>query len=129
MSESRVSPGTVRFQEGKNQKARNIKARSRFFAELRACFPLCFPLRAKIGLYEILHAGGAVLPHALREVTVSVQSKGRAGVAEVALDGLDIVACPDGIDGVCVTQIMEAHPGQSGGLHRSAEPVRHIPLP
>ena len=98
------------FQEGKNQKARNIKARSRFFAELRACFPL----RAKIGLYEILHAGGAVLPHALREVTVSIQSKGRAGVAEVALDGLDIITGPNSVDGIGVPEVVETDTNQSG---------------
>lgn len=114
MSESGVSSGTMRFQEGKNQKARNIKARSRFFAEPRACFPLCFPLRAKIGLYEILHAGGAVLPHALREVTVSIQSKGRAGVAEVALDGLDIITGPNSVDGIGVPEVVETDTNQSG---------------
>ena len=123
-----MSPGTNRFQEGKNQKARNIKARSRFFAELRACFPLCFPLRAKIGLYEILHAGGAVLPHALREVTVSIQSKGRAGVAEVALDGLDIITGPNSVDCIGVPEVVETDTNQSGGLQRNAEPVRYIPL-
>ena len=106
----------MRFRESENQKARNIKARSRFFAGLRACFPLCFPLRTKIGLYEILHAGGAVLPHALREVTVSIQSKGCAGVAEVALDGLDIIACPDGIDGISVPKVVKTHTNQSGGF-------------
>ena len=116
MSESEVPPGTMWFQEGENQKARNIKARSRFFAELRACFPLCFPLRTKIGLYEILHAGGAVLPHAFREVAVSVQSKGRAGVAEVALDGLDIVARPNGVDCIGVPEVVETHANQSGGF-------------
>lgn len=116
MSDSEVLPGTMRFREGKNQKARNIKAHSRFFAELRACFPLCFPLRAKIGLYEILHAGGAVLPHALREVAVSVQSKGRAGVAEVALDSLDIITGPNSVDCIGVPEVVETHTNQSGGF-------------
>ena len=87
-----------------------------FLSSLRACFPLCFPLRTEICLYERLHAGGAVLAHALGEVAVPVQGKGRAGVAQVVLDGLDIVPGADRADGIRVPEVVEARSGQTGGL-------------
>ena len=67
-----------------------------FSAFLGASFPLCFPLPAGNALDELLHPGGAGLLHLVGDVAVDIQGKGGGGVAHVALDGLDVIAAPDG---------------------------------
>ena len=66
-------------------------------------FPLYFPFTAVLELhnplYKRLHSGGAVLLHGLRDVPINVQGKGGGSVAQVPLDGLDIVPGPDGVHG------------------------------
>lgn len=98
-------------------------------------------------LDKALHAGSAVLFHALREMAVSIQRKGSCGVAQIALDGLYIIPRPDSIDGVCMPEIVKADTLQasSGGqlskatieellANRAArgvgehQPVRIVPL-
>ena len=96
-----------------------------FLASMRAVFPLYFPLRTENSLDKALHAGGAVLLHALREVAVSVQGKARAGVAQVALYGFDIVTRSNGVDRICMAEIMKTHTFQTGGLDRGGKPPFH----
>ena len=78
---------------------------------------------AEILLYKRLHAGGAVLLHLLREVAVTIQSKGGGGVAQVSLDGLNIITGADRIHSVGVAQIVEAYSGEAGGGNQRAEPL------
>ncbi len=62
-------------------------------------FILCFSALSQLQhiLDKALHAGSAILPHAVREMTVFVQGKGGGGVSQVALDGLYIIPRPDGV--------------------------------
>lgn len=86
-----------------------------FSAFLEASFPLCFPLPAGNALYELLHPGGAGLLHLVGDVAVDIQGKGGGGVAHVALDGLDVIAAPDGGHSVGVPQIVEPGIGPADG--------------
>lgn len=66
-------------------------------------FPFISPLsQLQHVLDEALHPGGAILPHAVREVAVLVQSKGGGGVSQIALDGLYIITRSDSVHRVGV---------------------------
>ena len=68
-------------------------------------FPYVFPLQVQNLLHKVLHAGGAILLHALGEVTVFVQSEGGGGVAHVGLHGFYIVPGPDRVHGISVAAV------------------------
>ena len=86
-----------------------------------SAFPIFPPLQFHYLFDETLHALGAVLPHPLCKVGVSVQGKGRCGVAQIALDGLYIIPGPDSVDGVGVAQIVKADPLQACGFGERPE--------
>ena len=65
-------------------------------------FPYIFPLQVQNVFHEVLHAGGAVLFHALGEMAVFIQGKGGGGVAHVGLHGFYIVPGPDRVHGISV---------------------------
>ena len=61
------------------------------------CFPLCFPLREFQHIFdEGVHPGCTGLLHLVGDVAVNIQGKGGSGVAKIALDCFDVVACSDG---------------------------------
>ena len=65
-----------------------------------------------------LHTVCAFLLHLRRCVGVGVQRKGGRVVSEVALYRLDVIACPDGCDGVGMAQIVESSIRQASGFHQ-----------
>lgn len=67
-----------------------------FQAKFHYCFPLRFPLSEVQHIFDKgIHPGGTGLLHLVGDV------------AQVALDGLDVVAAPDGGDSVGMPQIIE----------------------
>jgi hypothetical protein len=64
-----------------------------------------------------------LLTHLLGHVAVNVQREAGGGVAEIALDGLDIVAAFNGDDGVAVAQIVKARLLQADPAHNVLEAV------
>ena len=72
-----------------------------FQAKSHICFPLRFPLSEVQHIFdEGIHPGGAGLLHLVGDMAVDIQCKGGGRVAQVALDGLDVVAAPDSGDSV-----------------------------
>ena len=91
-------------------------------------FPCVFPLQVQKILHKALHALCAVLLHGRSEVGITVQGKGGGGVAQVALDSLDIVPGPDRVHGVCMAAVMEARTIQPCGVCHGPETVLQLPL-
>ena len=83
-----------------------------FLALKWAFYPLIDPLQVSKPCYVRLHAGRAVLLHALGYMAVYVQSKGRRSVAEIPLNGFHIVAVLKGKNSKGVPKIM--HPASWG---------------
>ena len=79
-------------------------------------------------LDKALHAGSAVLFHALREMAVSIQRKGSCGVAQIALDGLYIIPRPDGVYCIGMAQIMQAHALQASGSNERLKALINVLL-
>ena len=50
-------------------------------------------------------------------MTVYVQRKRCCGVAEIALNGLDVISCPDSSNCVAVSQIVKTGVGTANGCH------------
>ena len=72
-----------------------------------SCFPLNFPLQAQ-NVFDIpLHPGGALLLHLICNMAVHVQGEGCRCMAQIPLNGFDIVAGTDRGHGVRVAQIVE----------------------
>ena len=65
-------------------------------------FSLIFPLLYRYALNELLHPLRAVFPHLLCNVAVNVERKGGGGMAQIALDCLNIIAGLDRGNGICV---------------------------
>ncbi len=59
-------------------------------------------------LYVLLHPGGAVLLHLLRDMPVNVQGKGDGGVSRLVLHRLDGIAVLEGEHGEGVAEIVNA---------------------
>lgn len=70
-------------------------------------FSVVFPLQIGNTFYVPLHAVGAGLFHLFCDVPIHVQSKGGGMVAQIALDGLDIVPGPEGSDCEAVFEVVQ----------------------
>ena len=60
------------------------------------------------GFEELLHAVGAFFLHLIGDMAIDVQGESCGGMAQVFLDGFDVIAGADGGDCVGVPEIMEA---------------------
>lgn len=87
-----------------------------FLADINFPTPIHTPKRILQGghlMDEFLHAVRAFLAHPVGHMAVDVKGKRCGGVAEIFLNGLDIVAVFQGDDRVGVSQIMEAACGKT----------------
>ncbi len=74
-----------------------------------ACaIPLRLPLSGSKGVYICLHPGGALLPHLLGDMPIDIQSKRGGGVAEIVLNGFQIVPILEGQHRKSVPKLVEA---------------------
>jgi len=81
-------------------------------------YPLVYPLQVNNGLYEPLHTGGALLLHALGNVTVYVEGKGGGVVSKILLNGLYIIPGLQGRDSERMPHIMETRFRQANLTHK-----------
>lgn len=66
-------------------------------------FPLFFPLSEIQNVFDVVfHALRTFLLHLVGHMAVDIQRERRRGVAEVALDGFDVIAGADGCNGEAV---------------------------
>ena len=74
-----------------------------FFVVFSSKFSLMFSLLKLQNVFDIgFHAGCAFLLHLIGHMSVDIQGKGGGCMAQIALNGLDIVSGPDGGHGVAV---------------------------
>lgn len=79
-----------------------------------------FPLLIQL-IVKSLHPLRRFLPHGLGHMAVDIQSELCRRMAQVCLDGLDIIACVEGGDGEGVSEVVEAgflHTGTLGDLFK-----------
>ena len=62
--------------------------------------PLSDPLQVENLCNEALHALRTGGPHVICEVTIDVQGERCRGMAEIALQGFDVISGPDAVNGV-----------------------------
>ena len=86
-----------------NKKACNRNGYRLLLCFRRAVFPLIFPLETGNALDVILHPSSAFCLHALGCVTVNVQCKGCCGMAQVALNGSNVISGTQRSNGVTVS--------------------------
>ena len=67
-----------------------------------------FSLQFQNVLNKAFHPGGAVLLHLVCDVAVDIQREGGGGVAQVALDSLDVIAAFYRGHGISVSKLVEA---------------------
>ena len=82
----------------------------------------------KLRLYSVeipLHSVRAFAFHPIGNVTVYVERERRCSVSEVLLQGLVVVALLQGIDGVSVSQIVEASLGSADAFYNLFEMPSH----
>ena len=99
-----------------NQNSRNTGV-SGVFSCPKTGFSLIFSLIGSTGgncTDKTLHAVGTFALHLVSHMAVYVQRKGRCGVAQITLHGLDVVASADRGDCVGVTQVVETGISQRG---------------
>lgn len=83
-------------------------------AEAADAFPLLIQL-----IVKSLHPFRRFLPHGLGHVAVDIQGELSCRMAQVCLDGLDVIACVEGGDGEGVSEVVETgflHTGTLGDL-------------
>jgi hypothetical protein len=71
-------------------------------------YPLRYPLQVENVFDKAFHTVGALLFHLFGHMTVYIQRKRRCRVAQVPLDGLNIVTRLNGGGGIGVSQVMKA---------------------
>ena len=84
-------------------------------AEAADAFPLLIQL-----IVKPLHPFRRFLPHGLGHVAVDIQGELSCRMAQVCLDGLDIIACIEGGDGEGVSEVVEAGFLHTGTLNSLA---------
>lgn len=72
------------------------------------------PLQIQNPLYKALHALGACLFHALGDVCVCIQGKGRCMMAQGLLNAFNIISTLEGCDGVRMAEIVKTCIGATG---------------
>ena len=93
----------------------------RLFRSLGERVSLWFPLSAGNALDERLHPLCAVSFHLVRYMAIDIQRKGGGSVAEITLDGFNIIPAFDCGNGVAMAKIMEASFGRAYAFYQPLE--------
>jgi hypothetical protein len=75
----------------------------------------CFPFTDRKCFYALFHPVGAGLLHLLCDVPIHIQRKAGGAVAQISLDGLDIIPSPEGSDCKAVPEIVQTCVRQTDG--------------
>ena len=76
-------------------------------------------------IIKLLHPIRRLLAHLLRHMTVNIQSELGGGMAQVGLDGFDVISGIEGGDGEGVSQVVESGFLHTGTLGHFLEMLDH----